>query len=223
LDRLSNFADLSPFKELLYQKLVDAIIETKRHFEVSDHRYDDSGFFARHVRAKLRELLEPLSDEYNFIIDTTSGSFVIRYKHFVIKLYKAYNGLFPPLNKENKARIRFINHNRNFFAHLELPGFEGLGGAYAGLRVHLFAYYDVMPSMAFSWLRIACPRCVISTGIDWDWDNLVQGSAYPIDAEQNDYLLTERPDIPYTLIDDNSAQIDGLSEDEDNDTSTELG
>src|SRR5258708_18911559 len=66
-----------------------------RHFDESKHRYDVPGFFAVHVRSKLHDLLEPESLSYGFSIDTSTGSLIIAYKNFLIKEYKAYNGMLP--------------------------------------------------------------------------------------------------------------------------------
>ena len=213
-----SFEDVSPFKELLYEKLASVILDTRAHFAESGHRHDVPGFFAKHVRSALQDSLEPEAETYAFSIDTSTGSFLIAYKQYLMKLYKAYNGMFPTPSRDNKARQRFLNHNQRLVSRPQLPGFEEVGGISTSARIHLIAYYDLDSKHNLAWLRIACPLSVTASGVDWLWNKPVESSPFSVGIQPKEYSTQERPDIPYSLLEEDN---DDLAEDSDD--SSELG
>jgi len=219
LDKLPTFDDVSPFKELLFEDLDAAIIDTKQHFDVNKHRDDVPGFFAKHIRSKLHDLLEPEGPKYGFSIDTSTGSFLIAYKNFLIKLYKAYNGMPPLPSKDNRARLQFLNHNKVILPWPQrLPGFENSETVPEGARVHLLAYYDLGVKHEFAWLRIACPLSVTSTGIDCLWNKEVDNPLSDVAKQPRKGSVTERPDIKISLLSEEDNELE-----EENDESSGLG
>jgi hypothetical protein len=217
LDNLPTIDDVGPLKELLYEKLDSAILSTRAHFVESRHRADVPGLFAKHVRSYLQDLLEPEAETYEFSIETPAGSFLVIYKNFVVRLYKAYNGKLPHPRRDSKSQLQFFNHNsKNIPWEQLLPGFETLFRVSAGARVHLIAYYDVGPKSELSWLRIACPLLVSSSGINCLWNELIENPLTSGAIQPKEHPKTTRPDIPFTLLEE-----DDLAE--DNDDSIELG
>lgn len=219
MNRLPTLEDLSPFKELLYESLNSAILATSEHFKVSNHHHEQPGFFANHVRSKLYDILLPEANSYNFSIDQSSGSFLVYYKEFVIKLYKAYQGMIPLPGKENRARLLFLNHNSSLFSNLSLPGFEALDGPFSGNRVHLIAYYDITIKYGSSkidcvlaWLRIACPQMVAHSGIDCFWDEAVVDLLSASNVSAQGQSTAKREDLTFTLHEDDLAEDDDSSE-----------
>ena len=223
MDKLPTFDELSPFKELLYVSLDAAIIDTRQHFTESKHRNDVPGFFAKHVRSKLHDLLEPECSRYGFSIDTSTGSFLIAYKDFLIKLYKAYNGMPPIPSKDNKARLQFLNHNRKVlpWPH-RLPGFEDSECVQDGAKIHLISYYDLGLKYEFAWLKIACPQSVTSTGIECLWNEVVENPLSKMAAQPRKDSATERPDIRITLLTEDDAVEEDNDLEEDSDDSSGL-
>ena len=199
MNRLPTFEDVSPLKELLYECHDAAIIDTRQHFNESKHRYDVPGFFAVHVRSKLQDLLASECSNYKFAIDTSGGSFMIAYKDFLIKLYKAYNGMIPVPSKEHKTRLQFMNHNSKVLSWPQrLPGFEE--GVQDGAKIHLIAYYDLNSKYELAWLKIACPQSVTTSGIICLWDEIVENPLVKSQPQEN--LTTERPDLHIALLKD---------------------
>lgn len=224
MDTVSNFEDVSPFKELLYECLEAAIIDTRKHFEDSKHRYDVPGLFAKHVRSKLHDLLEPEATSYGFSIDTSTGSFLIAYKTFLIKLYKAYNGMLPIPSKDSKARLQFFKHNKKILPWPQpLPGFEDLEKpALIGAKIHLVAYYDLSSKYQFSWLKIACPLGVTSTGVECLWNELVENPLSKMGVQPQKRSIVERPDIPITLLTEDNVIMEDNDLEENIDDSSGL-
>jgi hypothetical protein len=217
LDNLPTIDDVGPLKELLYEKLDSAILSSRAHFAESRHRADVPGLFVKHVRSYLQDLLEPEAETYEFSIETPIGSFLVIYKNFVIRLYRAYNGKLPPPRRDSKSQLQFFNHNSKIVPWTQpLPGFETLSRVPAGARIHLIAYYDIGPKSELSWLRIACPLSVSSSGIDCLWNELIESPLTSGAIQPKEHPKTTRPDIPFTLVEE-----DDLAE--DNDDSTELG
>jgi hypothetical protein len=211
LDNLPTIDDVSPFKEILYEKLDSAILATRTHFDESKHRHDVPGFFAKHVRAKLQDLLEPEAENYTFSIDTSQGSFLIAYKNFLIRFYKAYNGMLPFPNRDSKSQLRFFNHNGSFIPWPQpLPGFETMAGISVVTRIHLIAYYDVSPRYDLSWLKIACPVAVSSCGVNCVWNELVENPLLRGNIPLKDHPRATRPDISFTLLQEDNDEASGL-------------
>ncbi len=218
--KLPAFDDLSPLKELLYEYHEAAIIDAMRHFDESKHRYDVPGFFAVHVRSKLHDLLEPESLSYGFSIDTSTGSLIIAYKNFLIKEYKAYNGMLPIPGRDNKARLRFLNHNGKVLPWPQrLPGFEDPEGLQDGAKIHLISYYDLTPKYGFAWLKIACPLSITSAGILCFWNEIVENPLSKFQSQKDS--AQERPDIHITLLKDAMIEEDSDFE-EDNENASGL-
>jgi hypothetical protein len=209
LKNVPSIDDLSPFKELLSQKLTSAILDSKQHFVESGHRQDIPGFFAKHVRSELQTSLEPYSDEYGFSIDTSNGSFLIYYRGYIIRLYKAYNGRMPAPSRERKTLWRFFNHNGSSVSRPQLPGFESQSSISLGAKIHLIAYYDVDSKLELIWLRIAFPLRVMPSGIDCLWDDSVDpsgsGETPPSTTTKSE---TPRPDLAYPLLEDGDIFVD---------------
>jgi hypothetical protein len=211
LDNLPTINDVSPFKELLYEKLDSAILTTKAHFDECKHRHDVPGFFAKHVRSTLQDLLEPEAENYAFSIDTSQGSFLIAYKNFVIRFYKAYNGMLPFPDRDSKSQLRFFNHNSSFIPwNQPLPGFETMAGISAATRIHLIAYYDVSPRYDLSWLKIACPVAVSSCGVNCFWNEPVENPLLHGSIQSKDNSRMTRPDISFTLLQEDNNEASGL-------------
>lgn len=214
--KLPTFDDLSPFKELLYEFHDAAIIDARQHFNENKHRYDVPGFFAVHVRSKLHDLLEPECSSYGFSVDTSTGSLIIAYKNFLIKEYKAYNGMIPFPGRESKARLQFLNHNGKVLPWPQrLPGFESTADVQDGAKIHLISYYDLTSKYELAWLKIACPRSATSTGIDCLWNEVVENPLSKLQPQKES--AKERPDIHITLLKDDMIEEDSdLEEDSEN-------
>ena len=196
---IPSFEALSPLKELLYEYHDAAIIDARQHFDESKHRYDVPGFFAVHVRSKLQDLLESECASYGFSFDTSTGGLIIAYKNFLIKVYKAYNGMMPLPGRENKARILFLNHNGKVLSWPQrLPGFEVADGVQDGAKIHLVSYYDLTSKYELAWLKIACPLSVTSAGIQCLWNEVVENPLLMPNPQKAS--AQERPDIDITLL-----------------------
>jgi hypothetical protein len=217
LDNLPSIGDVSPFKELLYEKLADVIIECSSHFKASGHNFARPGFFAYHVRSQLADVLSDIADLHDFRVELSTAGFLIYYKKFVIKFYKAYQGTIPPL-RDSKAQQLFFSHNSRMFSQLSLPGFGISDNSSSEPVVHLIAYYDVdlgledtSVNWSLAWLRMACPLAVVQNSVRYLWDEPVGGpqgedrgsAGKPITGPQ-------RPDLGYSRIEDDEL----LSDDE---------
>ncbi len=214
--KLPTLDDLSPLKELLYEYHDAAIIHARQHFDESKHRYDVPGFFAVHVRSKLHDLLEPEISTYGFSIDTSTGSLIIVYKNFLIKEYKAYNGMIPLPGRDSKTRLRFLNHNGKVLPWPQrLPGFEAPADVQDGAKIHLISYYDLTSKYGLAWLKIACPLSVTSAGIECLWNEIVENPLSKLQPQGES--AQERPDIHITLLKDGMIEEDSdLEEDSEN-------
>lgn len=216
--QLPSIDDLSPLSELLCDFHREAIAATKQHFVESKHRYEVPGFFATHIRSTLHDLLEPEGPNYGFSLDTSTGSLIIVYKNFLIKEYKAYNGAIPRPGKENKARLRFLNHNGKVLAWPQrLPGFEDPADVPDGARIHFISYYDVTPQFDLAWFKIACPLSVTSAGIACLWNEVVEYSSLKPQPKKD--VPKERPDLPITLLKEAIIEEDSDLEDDDENAS----
>ncbi|MBV9707135.1 MAG: hypothetical protein JO125_06980 [Chloroflexi bacterium] len=200
MNNLPTSDDVSAsLKELLYESYENAINRVKKHFDDSKHRYDVPGFFAKHVRSKYHDILEPHMQKHNFSIDTSTGSFIIVYRNFLIRHYKAYNGTFPLPSKDSKARLKFLNHNGKLFSWpQQLPGCEDQDYISKYPRIHLVSYYDLSSKYELAWLRIACPLSVTSVGIQWAWNEKIN-SLTEMSAQSQERSMTERADVLFTL------------------------
>lgn len=214
--QLPSIDDLSPLSELLCEFHHEAIAATKQHFVESKHRCEVPGFFAVHVRSTLHDLLEPEGSNYGFSLDTSTGSLIIVYKNFLIKEYKAYNGMIPRPGKESKARLRFLNHNGKLMSWPQrLPGFEDPAGVPDGARIHFISYYDLTSQNDLAWFKIACPLSVTSTGIACLWNESVEYSSLKPQPQKD--LAEERPDLHITLLKETIIDEDSdLDEDDEN-------
>jgi len=222
LENFPSFDEVSPFKELLYQRLRDAIIDTNRHFKESGHRYNAPSLFARHVSSLLHDNLETEAANYGFAIDTSTGAFLIYYKQFIIRFYKACKGVIPQ-NRDSKAWRCFINHNRELVSIPELPGFEGLGGSISGTKVHVVAYYEVDAEYELLWLRMTSPRSITSAGIDCVWNEEVEISLAGEGTQSQQQSTGPRPDLPFILKEGNNSFAEDDDSIEDDNDATELG
>jgi hypothetical protein len=216
LIKLPTLHDVSPLDDLLYEYHDAAIIHVRQHFDESKHQHDVPGFFAGHVRAKLQVLLESESSTYGFTIDTSTGSLIIAYNNFLIKVYKAYNGMIPPPGRDSKTRIRFLNHNGKVHSWPErLPGFEVTADDQDRAKIHLISYYDLTSKYGLAWLKIACPLSVTSAGIDCLWNEFVDNPLAKLQPQKE--TAQERPDIHITLLKDGMIEEENdLEEDGEN-------
>lgn len=211
-----TFEDLSPLKELLYEYHDASIIDARLHFDECNHRYDVPSFFAVHVRSKLQDLLEAESSSYGFSIDTSTGSLIITFKNYLIKEYKAYNGMIPFPGRDNKTRLRFLNHNGKVLPWPQrLPGFETTADDQDGAKIHLISYYDLTSKYELAWLKIACPLSATSTGIECLWNEVVENPLSKLQSQKES--AKERPDIHITLLKGDMIEEDSdLKEDSEN-------
>lgn len=196
---LPTFDELSPLKELLYEYHDAAIIDARQHFDESKHRNDVPGFFAVHVRSKLQDLLESECASYGVSFDTSNGGLIIVYKNFLIKVYKAYNGMMPIPSRENKARVLFLNHNGKVLSWPQrLPGFETKNEVQDCAKIHLVSYYDLTSKYELAWLKVACPLSVTSAGIQCLWNEVVENPLLKPNPQKESGQV--RPDINITLL-----------------------
>jgi hypothetical protein len=210
------FGKLGPLKELWYESLYSAILDTNQHFKDNcDHRSDLPPLFSWHVRSKFQTLLEPHTNAYNFaIVPVPGGSFLVTHRFFACKFRKAFNGKLPP--PTNKTQLRYYNANSGLSIWPTLPGWEQLRTFPSGGTVNLLVYYDPDPQHELAWVKIACPRFATLNEVECLWDKPIDNPLFSGSGGfEVKHSTEEREDLPFEELpfeEDDDNPLTGLAE-----------